>query len=171
MKEKEILELAEKLSNGGVRIRLKSAEALKFAAKKGIDVSSVVPELGEALFDKDQNVKEEAAWALGYAAQNRVDISPAIPALVKALSDNNLRVGWRATQALRNAVGNCKTRKQLRELLRKFRGSPEAKALSKEFYGNWIRNQNERIELKIDKEMRKPNKKTTKGKIKRTIIN
>ncbi|MCK4319391.1 HEAT repeat domain-containing protein [Candidatus Micrarchaeota archaeon] len=163
--------LGDSLSDKGVRIRLKSAEALKFAAKKGINTTSVVSKLGEALFDKDQNVKEEAAWALGYTARNRVDTSPAIPALVKALSDGNLKVEWRATQALRNAVGNCKTRKQLRELLRKFKGSPEAKALSKEFYGYWMRNRNEKIELRIDKEMRRPNKKTIKGKIKRAVTN
>lgn len=74
-------------------------------AKKGTDISIVIPALNSALKDENCSVVDNAAWALGNAAKNGADISIVIPALADRLSNvRSDNVKRNIINALKNAA-------------------------------------------------------------------
>ncbi len=144
-----------------------SAEYLKYSPEKV--QKGVLDLLIEKLSDKDWKVRDSAAGALGHIAAKSMDVSIAIPELIKTLRDEVGQVKDDTVWALENAVSGYKTKKELLQFLRKIRGSAEAKQLSMRIYKIWMKKQNEKIELNVDKNMRKPQEKRSKYRIKKML--
>ncbi|MCK4319208.1 HEAT repeat domain-containing protein [Candidatus Micrarchaeota archaeon] len=101
MDEKEILELAEKLSDENVKVRMDAGRAIWVAANKGADISPVMQALINALDDENRKVRAEASGALEAAAGMEADIASAMPALIRKIEDEYYLVRERSTGAIR----------------------------------------------------------------------
>ncbi|MCK4319482.1 HEAT repeat domain-containing protein [Candidatus Micrarchaeota archaeon] len=150
--------LVEKLSGKRWSSIVGAAKVLSGAAGRGIDISIAIPALGETLFiDDHTTIRTYVIWALESAAKNGADLSIIVPALGEVLSDSGRDIRNKSAEFLRGVAGDCKSKEELLELLRKIKGSPEAKEVAKGIYETWIRERNEKIELQKQK-MRKPEK-------------
>ncbi|MCK4319376.1 hypothetical protein KAW38_02280 [Candidatus Micrarchaeota archaeon] len=149
------------------RVTDSGAEHLKYSQKKV--KKGVLNLLIKDLFDVNGEVRERAAGALGDIAEKEIDISIAVPALVKALRDEVEQVRDDSSRALVNTVSGYKTKKELLQFLRKIRGSAEAKQLSKKIYKKWMKKENEKTGELQKIEMRKPQKLSSKNKIRKVL--
>ncbi len=162
--------LIEKLFDGDKDVRWYAIGALTKAAEKGVNISAAVPKLAELVSDKNNDVRAITTWILSYVIKNRADASIALPALGKALGDVDLAVRRAAKGILEKAAENCKTKEELLRLVKEIKGSLEAKEFAMEIYREWMKEQNERIRIRIDKKMRRPERKPN-GKRLRKLVN
>ncbi|MCK4319481.1 HEAT repeat domain-containing protein, partial [Candidatus Micrarchaeota archaeon] len=150
-----------------------AAQALGEAAVNKKTQELVLKLLIEKLCDENPDVRDGAAEVLAHADKNEVDISVAvpasiaIPALVKALGDEVRNVRKIAATILKTFLSSIEDKRSLILILRKFPKTSESREFAIEIHKEWMKKQNERIELQKP-EMRKP-RNNDKGRLKRMV--
>ncbi len=104
MERYKIKELAEKLSDKDVMVRLKASWDLMVAAEHDADISIAASELIKALSDESTGVKNNSIMALKKATWRGEGVSDVLPEFVKMLSNSDAELRYLAVLVLKNAA-------------------------------------------------------------------